>query len=151
WPGPSDSASAASTPNRPPREGRLTSATLADLGALLPQVSGGGRRRAGAAARPRELGPQQADVALREQPLPHHHGPVRPVPGVQLPGEPPGGPGPGGRQVRLRRAPRPPVSPRGSSLCAWQRAERSGPTLTCPIQRTSCLHECGVQWQHAAP
>uniref|UniRef100_H3BZ10 Uncharacterized protein n=1 Tax=Tetraodon nigroviridis TaxID=99883 RepID=H3BZ10_TETNG len=58
------------------------------------------------------------------------------------------------RRTRPRRAagkaaPGPPVSPpRGYSLCAWQRAERSGPTLTCPIQRSgslssrTCLPSC---------
>lgn len=69
------------------------------LGLVFHEVAGGGQRRAGggsphsgAAAGRRELGPQWngPDVALREQPLPHYHRQVRPVPGFQLPGEPAG-------------------------------------------------------------
>lgn len=66
---------------------------------VLHQESGGGQRGArsggedsGPAAGRRELGPQrlQADLAVWKQPLAHHHRQIRPVPGIQLPGEPAG-------------------------------------------------------------
>ena len=46
----------------------------------------------GSAARWWELGFQRfvADVAMWKQPLPHHHRQIRPVPSLQLPGEPAG-------------------------------------------------------------
>lgn len=51
--------------------------------------AGGGGQDSGAAACWWELGRQWdgSDMALWEQPLPHHHRQVRPVPGIQLPRE----------------------------------------------------------------
>lgn len=66
---------------------------------VLNQIPGGGKcwargggEDSGSAARWRKLGSQWfgADVALRKQPLAHHHCQIRPVPGFQLPGEPAG-------------------------------------------------------------
>lgn len=62
-----------------------------DVGGGQPRPSGGGANPAVSAHR-WELGPQwqQEDVALREQPLSHHHHQIRPVPGLVLPGVPSG-------------------------------------------------------------
>ena len=62
-----------------------------DVGGGQPRPSGGGAESAGSAHR-RKLGPQrqQENVALREQPLPHHHRQIRPVPSLVLPGVPAG-------------------------------------------------------------
>lgn len=65
------------------------------LGPVLYQDAGGGKSRpSGGSSDPVgsahwwKLGPQwqQEDVALREQPLPHYHHQIRPVPGLLLPG-----------------------------------------------------------------
>uniref|UniRef100_H3DR52 [histone H3]-trimethyl-L-lysine(27) demethylase n=1 Tax=Tetraodon nigroviridis TaxID=99883 RepID=H3DR52_TETNG len=93
-----------SKPKRPRREGRLTSATL-DLGLSSTKSLAEANAEQAAEARTQEQQPADENWDPSGQTWPCQSSPV---PGVQLPGEPAGGPGPGGRQVRLRPGPQSP-------------------------------------------